>query len=205
MFKDSQGELLHHSFIVKGDDSCIGEIKEGIGEDFVFNTYTEDNLTVDTVRNIITNSDMVSRGGVNVYIIYFNDATTSAQNSLLKALEEPKNNTVFVLVTPNTSRLLDTIHSRCFYISLESDSLVSVDEFINLSMKDRIKYIEKMAKDHKEGKVSRKEIIDLMSLCIEAKKGDAKVCRRLVEIQKLMNSSSAAVKQVLESFVVCME
>lgn len=205
MFKDSKGELLHHSFIVKGDESCILDIKDSIGESSVFNSYVEDNLTIDTVRNIIIHSDMVSRGGENIYIIYFNDATTSAQNSLLKALEEPKKNTVFVLITPNTSKLLDTIHSRCFYISLEDINMKSVKDFISLSMKDRLKYVEKIAKDHKEGKVSRKEIVDLMSGCIQSLKGNAKVCRRLVEIQKLMNSSSASVKQVLESFTVCME
>jgi len=204
MFKNPQGELLHHSFIVKGDESCVDVVKESIGNDFTFNTYIENNLTVDTVREIIKHSDMVSRGGMNVYIIYFNESI-SAQNSLLKALEEPKSNTTFVLITPNTSKLLDTIHSRCFYVSLDEKEKESVEGFINMQLKDKLKYVEKMAKQHKEGKLSRMNIIDFMSLCIKDKRGDVSVCRRLVDIQRLMNSSSAAVKQVLESFAVCME
>ena len=204
MFKTSTGELLHHSFIIPGGEGSLDKIRKDLG-DCIINTYIEDSLEVDTVREIISNSDMVSQGGLNAYLIYFNEATFYSQNALLKALEEPKDNTVFILVTRNTSKLLDTIHSRCFYISLKKEEAVSVDEFISLLMKDRIKYVEKMAKDYKDGKVSRLDIINLMSGCIEKKKSDVDICRRLVDIQKLMNSSSAAVKQVLESFAICLE
>ncbi len=36
-----------------------------------------------------------------------------AQNALLKLLEEPPENTFFILLTPDASQLLDTIRSRC--------------------------------------------------------------------------------------------
>lgn len=205
MFKNSEGELLHHSYIVKGDSNHIDSIKSTLGDDMSINTFTEDNLSVDTVRNIITQSDMVSRGGINVFLIYFNEATVSAQNSLLKALEEPKKNTIFILLTPNPSRLLDTIHSRCFNISNEESDLVNVDDFIALNMRDRLKYVEKMVKGHKDGKVSREDVVSFMSACMDKKKDNKGVFRRVFEIQKTMNLPSTSVKQSLESFAVCLD
>ncbi|MEN8252669.1 MAG: AAA family ATPase [Patescibacteria group bacterium] len=50
-------------------------------------------------------------------VLIVNDAhrlTLTAQNALLKTLEEPRQNRYIILVTHDSSRLLDTIHSRCF-------------------------------------------------------------------------------------------
>lgn len=204
MFTNTSGELLHHSFVINANENFLDSIISELG-DIVINLYVEDSLSVDSVRNIISSSEMISRGGVNAYVIYFNEATMSAQNSLLKALEEPKKNTIFVLVTPNTTKLLDTIHSRCFYISTDNGSKESVDDFINLNMRDRLKFVEKIVKKHKDGKMSRIEIIDLMSGCIDVKKTDSDILRRLLDLQKLISLSSASVKQVLDSFAICLE
>lgn len=49
-------------------------------------------------------------------VIIIDDAHTlgeAAANALLKTLEEPSPDTVFILVTHSADRLLDTIHSRC--------------------------------------------------------------------------------------------
>jgi DNA polymerase III delta prime subunit len=208
MFKTSTGEFLHHSFIVKGNESCIGNVKEDLGENVVINTYIEDGLTIDKVREIINHSEMISRGGVNVYVLYFNSVSGSrneSQHALLKALEEPKKNTIFILITPNTSKLLDTVHSRCFYLDINNEEESSVDDFISLPIQDRIKYVEAMTKKHKEGKIRKSEIVDLMSACIDKKKDNKDVFRRLVEIHKLINSPSASIKQSLESFAICLD
>ncbi|MFP3028951.1 MAG: DNA polymerase III subunit delta' C-terminal domain-containing protein [Arsenophonus sp.] len=54
-------------------------------------------------------------------IIWFPEVealTEAASNALLKTLEEPTNNTYFFLECRNTSVLLATLHSRCFYYYL---------------------------------------------------------------------------------------
>ncbi len=51
--------------------------------------------------------------------------TITAQNALLKSLEEPQNNRYVILVTHNTDRLLQTIQSRCFNLSF---GVVDTDE-----------------------------------------------------------------------------
>lgn len=60
-----------------------------------------------------------SVGRRRVYIIERADTLNdAASNSLLKVLEEPPAYAVFVLLTPNADRLLQTIVSRCQAISL---------------------------------------------------------------------------------------
>jgi len=49
-----------------------------------------------------------------------NDLNNAAANALLKVLEEPPRQTVFLLVTPEPGRLLATIRSRCRTLSFEA-------------------------------------------------------------------------------------
>ncbi len=54
--------------------------------------------------------------------------TTSAQNALLKTLEEPSRNGVMILVTHQPGQLLDTIVSRCVrvqFTTVETDVMVA--------------------------------------------------------------------------------
>lgn len=56
--------------------------------------------------------------------------TEEAQNSLLKILEEPSNNTIIILITNNTEELLNTIRSRCLIINLQED--IQITQFQNI-------------------------------------------------------------------------
>lgn len=60
--------------------------------------------------------------------------TAEASNSLLKILEEPPQNTIFILVTSEPQQLLETINSRCQQINFNYLS----DERVNLIL--RAKY-----------------------------------------------------------------
>ncbi len=63
-------------------------------------------------------------GGHRVIIIdTINDLNRSAQNALLKILEEPPNNTLFILITHNISLLPDTILSRCLKFNFKNLSI----------------------------------------------------------------------------------
>lgn len=44
---------------------------------------------------------------------------SEAQNSLLKNLEEPPNGVIFILITPNKEKLLQTILSRCWHLNFD--------------------------------------------------------------------------------------
>jgi DNA polymerase-3 subunit delta' len=72
-------------------------------------------IGVDQVREACDDLGMTSmRGGYRVAIISpASIMTTSAQNALLKTLEEPAPRTLLVLVTSRPSQLLPTLRSRC--------------------------------------------------------------------------------------------
>ncbi|MDO8620783.1 MAG: hypothetical protein Q7R31_00650 [Candidatus Levybacteria bacterium] len=55
-------------------------------------------------------------------------ATIEAQNSLLKVLEEPPNNTIIVLVSANKELFLPTVLSRCVLIELKDEDLKLSEE-----------------------------------------------------------------------------
>jgi DNA polymerase-3 subunit delta' len=72
-------------------------------------------LTVDEVRRLRNFFALsVPDGGRRVVIVdSADDMNPSAANALLKQLEEPPANTVFLLISHRPSRLLPTIRSRC--------------------------------------------------------------------------------------------
>lgn len=78
------------------------------------------NLSVEQIRQ--TRSDAhVKPHSANRRVFVINGANRmneQAQNALLKVLEEPPVNVVFILVTPSKTLLLDTIISRCVCLSL---------------------------------------------------------------------------------------
>lgn len=88
-------------------------------------------ITIDEVRDLVTKSSLgTSLGKFRVIII--EDADRMAErtsNVLLKALEEPEANTIWILCAPSVADLLPTIRSRVRNINLR---LPSVDEVAQL-------------------------------------------------------------------------
>ncbi len=77
-------------------------------------------IKIDAVREAIQFTQLSShRGGMRVLIVNPAEAmNTQAANALLKVLEEPPANMVFILVSSQKDRLLPTIKSRCRPFSL---------------------------------------------------------------------------------------
>lgn len=89
-------------------------------------------IAVDQIRETVIPEAARSpfEGSMKVFIIEeaerMNDA---AQNSLLKTLEEPQPDTMFVLVSDREEELLETIRSRCRMVRLEP---ISMDRIVEL-------------------------------------------------------------------------
>lgn len=69
-------------------------------------------ISIDAIRRIKTTIKLKSDKKRVITIVDANQMTIEAQNSLLKILEEPPENTIFILSTTNKDRLLDTVVSR---------------------------------------------------------------------------------------------
>lgn len=81
-----------------------------------------------------------------------------AQNSLLKILEEPPHNVVFIIITNSKSSILPTIYSRIPYKYLKT-SIIKKQTNINIKNLD-LKEIYSFL--HENQKISKKEAKDLI-------------------------------------------
>ncbi len=91
----------------RDDDGELGEKKE------------KKNISIEETRNAIENLSIGShRGGNRVILIYPLEMLRSdAANTLLKSLEEPPANTIFILLADRLDRVLPTIRSRCHLLT----------------------------------------------------------------------------------------
>ena len=81
-------------------------------------------IKIDVVRSVIEQIQLTSvRGGRQVVLIHPAESMNlQAANGLLKILEEPPENVVFLLVTDTRDKLLPTIKSRCRQMVLPAPS-----------------------------------------------------------------------------------
>ena len=80
-------------------------------------------IPVDVIREVVLPEAARSpfEGTTKVFVIEDADLMNEpAQNALLKTLEEPPADTVFILTSEHEEELLDTIRSRCRAVRLEA-------------------------------------------------------------------------------------
>ena len=95
-------------------------------------------------------------------LIYGADTLTlQAANALLKTLEEPPQNVIFILLTHNAMDILPTIRSRSQLLEFPSegalaplDSLISYPDFCQKSLTERFQWVGEFAKDKAQVKVT---------------------------------------------------
>ena len=90
-------------------------------------------IRVDDVRGLTRLVTNVSHmGGAKVIVIAPAEALQSnASNALLKMLEEPNEQTYFILVSNEPRRLFPTIRSRCFKLAVNPPSLSDATAWLN--------------------------------------------------------------------------
>ena len=81
-------------------------------------------IKIDAVRDIVENIYLTAvRGGLRVVLVHPAESmNVQAANGLLKALEEPPQHVVFLMVTHARDKLLPTIKSRCRQMVLPAPS-----------------------------------------------------------------------------------
>ena len=95
----------------------------------------EKEIKVEHIRNIQKNLSLFPYDG-KYKVLIINNAhkmSISAQNALLKILEEPNETSIIILATHNDSKIVSTIKSRCQRINF---SLVDVEEIKDISNSD---------------------------------------------------------------------
>ena len=128
-FKDSN--LDHHLNLFKNNTHPNIKIIEKEIDNKTGKIKT--NITIDQIRRLKTflNSTSIIQNSSKIVIIDSADyLNISSANSMLKILEEPKENTYIFLISNQISLLLPTIRSRCLKIKFNTHNLTNFTNII---------------------------------------------------------------------------
>ncbi len=108
-----------------------------------------ENKGIESTREIITTSFRKPFNSriLTLIVLEADKLTVEAQNSLLKLLEEPPNETQIILTTNNRNSLIPTVVSRCLEIDLlkseELSSPTAFEGFLEKPFGERLEILEK--------------------------------------------------------------
>ncbi|RXJ87606.1 DNA polymerase III subunit delta' [Arcobacter sp. CECT 8985] len=131
---------------------------------------------------------------------------TEAQNSLLKVLEEPPKNILFIIVTTTKSTILPTIFSRIPHKYLKkSEELISIDlDLKRLDLKDIYTFLKQ---NQKISKQESKQIVQ--SMLFKATEQNIDLTQKELEIFsnsiKLLDLNSRPINVLTSLFLVLCE
>ncbi|CAG1772055.1 hypothetical protein BAC3_02290 [uncultured bacterium] len=102
--------------------------------------------------------------------------TDQAQNAMLKLIEEPPENVLVLLITPNSSSILQTIRSRCILITTTAANFNTSElakKFIEAGYLERTKIIDKMLSEDTNRASVAEFIEELLRLNLNKKNTDS--------------------------------
>lgn len=146
-------------YITEDFDSVISEIVQSSGG-LEIKQFIKEDFLIDDSKDVAKEAYITSERG-KLIIICAKSFNPFSQNSLLKILEEPPDNTYFKIISPSKTALLPTIRSRLpvekrrssvqredFPLDIKKMDLKDIFEFLKkyqyLSKDETIKLIESM-------------------------------------------------------------
>ncbi len=156
-------ENLYHSYVIEGDGDVLSSYILGILEEReLIEENSGDVLTLSYDSFSISDSLEIKEwhknkpigNGKKVCIINTKFINREAEQSLLKIIEEPNENTHFFIIIPDSSLLLGTILSRVHLIKDFSitgpDANKIAEELLKSSLKNRLDKIAEIIKEFKD-------------------------------------------------------
>ncbi|HDE9464578.1 TPA: DNA polymerase III subunit delta' [Staphylococcus aureus] len=112
------------------DSQCETKVSTYNHPDFMHISTTENAIKKEQVEQLVRHMNQLPIESTNkVYIIEdFEKLTVQGENSILKFLEEPPDNTIAILLSTKPEQILDTIHSRCQHVYFKP---IDKEKFIN--------------------------------------------------------------------------
>lgn len=211
--------LEHHAYFIHSFKDATQHLKDFLKEKFKighdrnpdFFHEKFESLGIEDSRRIkeLHLSKSFSKDGKKIFIIEASNITNEAQNALLKIFEEPNENSHFFLVMPSSHALLPTLKSRLYILKsqnhevLDQDLFNEVEKFLKLSKKDKIAYVDDIAKDISDEKLDKsnaQEFLAALEVVLYKQKGieTANTLKAILKARDYLNDRSASVKQLLE-------
>ncbi len=126
------------------------------------------NFTIDDARNL---RDRATRGAIagerRVFVIAAPVIAADAQNTLLKTIEEPAGNALFIFIVPSPEILLPTVRSRAQMLHIiderASGDLVDGKKFLSASPQARLDMLKPLLEKDKDDRRDLAAIITFLS------------------------------------------
>lgn len=117
-----------------GDCPTCVQLEKGCHYDTVVLENNGESLKMEQVQNLIAKLSTTSQGNYKIVIIEdIERLTLPAANALLKTLEEPGEDTLFLLTTNNITQILDTIKSRVRLVKFAHVSNEELEAYLDES------------------------------------------------------------------------
>jgi len=215
---------LHHAYLIEGnEEEIIPEILEFFKNTGIQTTnnpdfcrISVDSFKIDDAKNLksLTSEKSITTGK-KIFLLSVNGILLEAQNTLLKIFEEPKEDTLFFIIIPNTDNLLKTLISRFYLIKTkEKIDLVKAESFIKMSLGERILFIKEFlikesdnVENLKQNSIKTKALKFMNALEIvlhEQGVSDDKVnCfEHLLKVREYLTQPGSSIKMLLESVAI---
>ena len=126
--------LSGNAFLIRGTEADVPQVLALLQSKMGIETVGNAELYVrhykqygiDTAHDVRTRASSRGIHGRRVFVISTTSITTEAQNALLKTLEEPRDNALFVFIIPTPETLLATVRSRTQILHLDKNSEVGL-------------------------------------------------------------------------------
>lgn len=217
---------LHHAYLIEGiKEDILPEIFDFF-KDIGFESSNNPNfynISVDLFKiNDSFNlkslaqekgfSSGVSKEAKKIFLVSANNFLLEAQNTLLKILEEPIDNTHFFFIVPDVNILLKTFTSRFFILKNKSlnKETKEVEKFLSMDKKGRIDFIKNMLIEEDEDITSNarfKVLVFLNTLeFVLYKKIDFKKNHiffdQIFKVREFVSQPGSSMKNLLESIAL---
>ena len=171
------------------------KLKAGVHADYIRIKKSKKNIVVEDIQHIPTEaSQKAFEGGKKVFFIP--DASSmneQAQNKLLKIIEEPPENTVFLLGLSNIKNILPTIVSRCIIIKIQGNNVDAAANYLKTEYDVGAVNALILAKAAAGDKYIAKDLFDADYLSV---RNDM-----LKVISRLINAKNKAINAMLEKIL----
>jgi|SRR3989344_3092996 len=211
-YKNS-GELHHAYFLVGGEsvskeltDFFTDYIKIAIHGNPDFHWLDFDTLTVNRAKDLLSSQERKEfAGGKKIFVIQTNFITEEAQNSLLKAFEEPTKGTHFFIISPQDN-LLPTLRSR-MQVIMSKMPFDSKSKILNLGIADRLEKVKEITDMIKDENQTKQDAINFLNQIekelyeegVEKNHESLKICE---QARAGLYDRGAPVKMILENVVL---
>lgn len=192
--------MQHHANLLIGPKEWAFSIipKEHTKESQDVRILDYDTMNIRDARDLIRGACLKPvENDVRVFVVVAHTILREAQNTLLKLIEEPNQQTLFYFVVSREDTLIPTLRSRFHLLDTNTTSELgeSFGEFLEATYADRIKLIEKKLKE--EDKDWMRDIVEGMEVHAYKTK-DKKIIKDVLMLVRYININGNSKKMLLE-------